>query len=135
MSDRAEVALAIKIEAYKETVTQEVKKCLAGCDAVYKVDDIYLFYWESTKWHPFFENVRTINSYLEECLEECLDDEEYALKVLWPQIEEDCEDDRGNPSCFDIYVKYEIELPSERIQLDSEEFFSSNAVKFISNIT
>jgi len=132
MSDRAEVALAIKIEAYKETVTQEVKKFLAGCDAVYRVDDSYLFYWESIKWHPFFEDTRTINSYLGECLK----DEEYALKVLWPQREEDCEDDRGSdPICFDIYVKYEIGLPYERIQLDREEFFSSNAVKFISNIT
>lgn len=130
MGDRAEAVLAIKVEAYKETITQEVKNSLEDCDSVYKVGEAYYFYWSSVKWVDTFPDVKVINEYLNECLK----DGDYGLKVLWPSWDNDCDDDRGIPSDFDIWVKHEIEIPEDKTELNKEEFFASNAEKFINSI-
>jgi hypothetical protein len=132
MSNRAEVALAIKIEAYKETITKEVKEALQECDAVYKIgEEHYIFFWSSAKWVDTFKDVKTIHEYLNTALM----DEDFGLKVLWPPFENDCDDDKGQPSLFDIFVKHEIDLPEDKTELSKEDFFASNAEKFINNIS
>jgi len=123
MGYRSEVKLAVKKQSYydhKELILESIK----DCDSISETEEAFVFLWESVKWYESYPDVQAITKFMS-----ALESEDFGFM----RIGEDKDDieEAGEPWEYDIYLVRQFTENDDETELDKEEFFKPNSIKFI----
>ena len=124
MGYRSNVKLALKKQVYYDNQAS-ILESIKDCDSISETEEAYFFLWESVKWYESYEDVKAITK-----LMSSLKSEDFGFM----RIGEDKDDieEAGEPYEYDIYlVRQFFNENEDEEELDKEEFFKPNSIKFI----
>lgn len=125
MGYTSDVVFAVTKECWNKKSTPTLKKAVQDCDEVSEKLENYYFAWNCVKWYSDYPNVKAIEAFISD------NPEETALI----RIGEDRNDieEVGDCFTFEIYTLRVIDM-GHREQISKDDFFASNAEKFIKDI-
>jgi len=123
MGYRSVVKLALRKQAYYDNKANLLES-IKDCDIISETDEAYFFLWEDVKWYPSYGDVKAVEEVMDS-----LKEEEYGFMRIGEETND--VEEKGEPWEYGIYMNREFSQNDEEDEIDKEEFFKPNSIKFI----